>query len=134
MIVKMKYVVYNYYCLVICLFLKETETVFLCIYSLMQTFRGIGRTLKRLFKPSIFGSRAYTTSFDFSQPSSRACIRLYKHGKQFLLLYYYEIHFITNVSDRRIRFIKRFDVILTPLSSSSDGNYKRVDLYRDDDV
>ena len=47
----------------------------------------------------------------------------------------FEKHFITSVSDRRITFIeRRFDVILTSLSSLSDENYKRINVYRIIDV
>ena len=44
---------------------------------------------------------------------------------------------MTNANNRRIRFIERFfDIILTSLSSSSDENYKCIDLhvYRVDDT
>ena len=36
-------------------FIKEIETVLLCLYSLMRTLGEVGRTLKRLYKPLAFG-------------------------------------------------------------------------------
>ena len=48
--------------------------------SLRQTLGEVGRTLKWLCKPSAVGP-AYTAALEFSRPSSRVYIRLYKPGK-----------------------------------------------------
>ena len=99
----------------------------------MQTLREVARTLKRLFKPSIFGLGP-TQQLSICPNLLFVLASGYINtAKQFLFPNHSELHFITNVSDKRIRSSERFDVILTSLSSSSDENYKRVDMYTVDD-
>ena len=99
----------------------------------MQTLREVGRTLKLLFKPSIFGLGP-TQQLSISPNLLFVLASGYINTvKQFLFPNHYELHFIANVSDKRQRSIERFDVFLTSLSSSSDENYKRVDMYTVDD-
>ena len=101
----------------------------------MQALREDGRVLKRPFKPSTFGLGR--TQQLLISPSLLLVLAsgYINTAKQFLFLDYYKLHFISNVSNRRLRFtVWCFDVILTSLSSFSDKNYKLVDLYRVDDA
>ena len=101
----------------------------------MQILRKVARTLEQPFKPSTFGL-GRTQQLSISPNLLLVLASGYINtAKQFLFLYYYKLHFITNVSNRSLRFIEWcFDVILTSLSSFSDKNYKSVDLYRVDDA
>ena len=114
--------------------MRETETV-LCLCILMQTLREVARVLKLPFKPWTFGlgrTQQLSISPDLLLVLAPGYINT---AKQFLFLYYYKLHFISNVSNRSLKFIEWcFNVILTSLSSFSDKNYKSVDLYRVDEA
>ena len=101
----------------------------------MQTLREVGRVLKLPFKPSTFGlgrTQQLLISPNLLLVLASGYINT---AKQFLFLYYYKLHFISNVSNRSLKFIEWcFDVILTSLSSFSDKNYKSIDLYRVDEA
>ena len=99
----------------------------------MQTLREVGRVLKLPFKPSTFGlglTKQLLISPNLLLVLASGDINT---AKQFLFLYYYKLHFISNVSNRSLKFIEWcFNVILTSLSSFSDK--KSVDLYRVDEA
>ena len=72
----------------------------------MPTLTEVGRTLKRPFKPSTFGlGRTQHLSISPNLLLVLASGYIYT-AKQFLFLDYYKLHFITNASNGRLRFIE----------------------------
>ena len=72
----------------------------------MQTLTEVGSTLKWPFKPSIFGlgrKQQLSISPHLLLVLASGYINT---AKQFLFLDYYKLHFITNASNGRLRFIE----------------------------